>query len=210
MARDLQMAKLIFMGEKFPGRVYEFAIEKTTVGRGDHNTLTIHDASISHSHCEILVYGTEVIVRDLGSRNGTLVNGERVEAQQQRPLADGQMVRFGAVEARLELASIPDDSDTVTGLTAFHAYERLVRVPEEVKPAAPVSATPEEPSCSPRDDHTLILSRPPQAENPGSLSQPPASTVPKKSPGKARLVFIAAVIGLALAILFWLMLANAQ
>ena len=63
------MAKLIFLGEKFAGRVYEFAVEKTTVGRGDHNTLTIHHPSVSYSHCEILDYGTEVIVRDLGSSN---------------------------------------------------------------------------------------------------------------------------------------------
>ena len=95
------MAKLIFIGEKFVGRVYELAIEKTTVGRGDHNTLTIHDPSVSHSHCEILVYGTEVIVRDLGSSNGTVVDGRRLQDQQQHPLDDHQIVKFGAVEARL-------------------------------------------------------------------------------------------------------------
>jgi len=204
------MAKLIFIGEKFVGRVYELAIEKTTVGRGDHNTLTIHDASVSHSHCEILVYGTEVIVRDLGSRNGTLVNGERVEAQQQRPLADGQIVKFGAVEARLELASTPDDSDTVTGLTAFHAYERIVRVQEGVKPAAPVSATFEGQPLSAADDHTLLLSRPPPAEKSNPLASPPKSAVSDKSPGKLRLVFVVAVIGLGLAVLFWLILAKTR
>src|SRR6187399_172834 len=117
------MAKLLFLGEKFGGRVYEFAIEKTTVGRGDHSTLTIHDASVSHSHCEILVYGTEVIVRDLGSSNGTVVDGKRLHKEQQQPLDDGKVVKFGSVEARLDL-SVESDSDTVTGWTAMHSHVR--------------------------------------------------------------------------------------
>src|SRR3989442_1695378 len=57
------MTKLIFIDEKFGGRVYEFVVPETTVGRGDHNMLTIRDASVSLTHCEILAYGPEVIVR---------------------------------------------------------------------------------------------------------------------------------------------------
>ena len=96
------MAKLIFTGEKFKGRSYEFAVEKTTVGRGEHNTLTIPHPSVSETHCEILVNDAEVIVRDLGSRNGTVVNGERIR-NQQRQIKGGQSLKFGSVEARLEL-----------------------------------------------------------------------------------------------------------
>ena len=116
------MAKLIFIGDKFGDRVYEFSVDKTTVGRGDHNTLTIHDASVSHTHCEILVYGPEVIVRDLGSSNGTSVNGERLH-DQQRPLLSGQIVKFGSVEARLELEP-PTRGDTATDVTAVYSHAR--------------------------------------------------------------------------------------
>ena len=84
------MTKLIFIDEKFGGRVYEFVVPETTVGRGGHNTLTIRDASVSQTHCEILAYGPEVIVRDLGSSNGTFVNGERLH-NQQRQLKAGQV-----------------------------------------------------------------------------------------------------------------------
>ena len=41
---------------------------------------------------------------------GARVNGEPVEAQQQRPLANRQMAETGAVKARLDLASASDDS----------------------------------------------------------------------------------------------------
>jgi len=37
------MAKLIFNGQGFHGQVYELMLEKTTIGRGDQNTLVIRD-----------------------------------------------------------------------------------------------------------------------------------------------------------------------
>src|SRR2546428_13236852 len=86
----IHMAKLIFIDQRFAGRVYELVLEKTTVGRGDQNTLTIRDRSLSASHCEILTYGSEVIVRDLNSRNGTFVQGVRLNQQSQ--VKSGQTV----------------------------------------------------------------------------------------------------------------------
>ena len=93
------MAKLIFTDKNHAGRIYELTLEKTTVGRSDQNILVISDGSLSALHCEILVNGPEVIVRDLGSRNGTFVNGAKLQNHQAQ-LKSGQTVRFGAVEAR--------------------------------------------------------------------------------------------------------------
>src|SRR5437667_3049041 len=90
------MAKLIFIDKNFPGRTYELVLEKTTVGRGDHNTLVIRDPSLSATHCEILMNGDEIIVRDLDSSNGTFVNGTRLRSQSQAK--SGQTIRFGSVE----------------------------------------------------------------------------------------------------------------
>ena len=87
------MPKLIFTGEQFAGRVYELAVEKTTVGRGDHNTLVLRDNSVSQTHCEIIVNGPEVIIHDLNSANGTFVAGTRLNSQSQ--VLSGQLVRFG-------------------------------------------------------------------------------------------------------------------
>jgi predicted component of type VI protein secretion system len=132
------MARLVFTDTKFSGRVYEFALPKTTVGRGDHNTLAIHDPSVSQAHCEILVYGPEVIVRDLGSTNGTFVNGVRL-FNQQCQLKPGQTVRFGLVEARLELEP-PSVSDTAIAETAIFSHVRHVHEdPGENLRAGPVS-----------------------------------------------------------------------
>src|SRR5437899_11606033 len=104
------MAKLVFIDQNFSGRAYELILEKTSVGRGDQNTLVIRDSSLSATHCEILMYGSEIIVRDLDSRNGTFVDGIRLNKQSQ--VKSGQVVRFGSVEARLELDPAKDQTDT--------------------------------------------------------------------------------------------------
>lgn len=209
LAEGVGMAKLIFCGDKFGGRVYEFALEKTTVGRGDHNTLTIHDASVSHSHCEILVYGTEVIVRDLGSSNGTSVNGARFQ-NQQRPLLAGQIVKFGAVEARLELDSpAVGDTDTATGVTAVHSHARFLRSQQSApKPNAPVSLSPETGPTTTPSDHTLVLTQSSQATDHTTPVALNSDIAPRNTLRVVMPVLVVAAVSLGLALLCWLILTR--
>jgi pSer/pThr/pTyr-binding forkhead associated (FHA) protein len=155
------MAKLVFIGDKFGGRIYEFAVERNTVGRDANNTLSIPDSSVSQSHCEIFVYNEDVIVRDLGSSNGTFVNGERLH-KQQRPLKAGQVVKFGNVEARLEVAA-PASADTVTDMTAIHSFDRNREAPKPLGPTAVATSLATEP-VRPALDHTMLLSRVPESK----------------------------------------------
>jgi len=197
------MAKLVFIGEHFAGRVYELLVEKTTVGRANHNTLTIHDSSVSYSHAEVLVFGTEVIVRDLGSSNGTVVNGVRLQ-DQQRPLLAGQVVEFGSVMALLELES-PSTSDTATDVTAMHSYVRHLHDPPEAsKKSTPVSMTLDAGTPSATTDHTLMLPSPPHAEKMISSPTPDKANNPGTTSNKIVTVLIVTVVALALAVLLWL------
>ncbi|HEX5217965.1 MAG TPA: FHA domain-containing protein [Verrucomicrobiae bacterium] len=198
------MARLIFLGEKFAGRVYEFAIEKTTVGRGDHNTLTIQDASVSHSHCEILVYGTEVIVRDLGSSNGTVVDGKRLHKDQQHPLDHGQVVKFGAIEARLDLSVESADSETVTGWTAMHSHVR--HLDDKPKPATEVTARLEASPPSAAGDHTRLLSRPSQAVEPRRSEPVAGAEAPKPRRSNMQSVIVVTAIAIGAVVICWLIL----
>jgi len=77
--------------------------ERSTVGRLEDNNFQIPAPSVSSHHCEIQLKGSEVVVKDLDSTNGTFINGEQISEQ---ALQVGQTVRFGSVEARLE-ASAP-------------------------------------------------------------------------------------------------------
>jgi pSer/pThr/pTyr-binding forkhead associated (FHA) protein len=119
------MATLIFLSEKFRGRTYEIVTRRTTVGRGAMNTLCIADDSVSERHCEIYDNGGDLIIRDLASRNGTVVNGELIQ-DAQRPLAPGQIVKFGAIEARLELSQARGETDSVTDVTAVHFHASTI------------------------------------------------------------------------------------
>lgn len=97
------MARLVILSEGLTGKAHELAVEKTTVGRVDDNTFAIPDGSVSSHHCEILLKGTEVVVRDLNSTNGTFINGHQVTAE--APLKAGQILRLGQIEMRLEDAA---------------------------------------------------------------------------------------------------------
>lgn len=189
------MAKLVFIGEKFSGRIYEITAHRTTVGRADSNTLSLHDSSVSERHCEIYDNGADVIVRDLASRNGTSVNGELLR-DAQRPLAHGQIVKFGAVEARLEI-SWSSTSDANTDVTAIHFHAREVAQPHLPQPPAPpVTLDDGAPPAS--NDHTLVLPRP---ASPASV--PPAPSAPVEKPArKTKLIAILITLGIGLAI--WL------
>lgn len=196
------MARLIFTGTKFGGRIYEFTREKTTVGRGDQNTLAIHDPSVSQTHCEVLVYGSEVIVRDLGSSNGTFLNGERLH-NQQRPVRSGQIVKFGSVEALLEMEA-PRPDDTATAETAIFAHVRYMREQqhESKKPAVPSATFDSGPAANPAD-HTILLPQPPEASEahePEELRQAPNSRRPVNKITLA-LIFSAVVVGLTIIVL---------
>lgn len=147
------MAKLIFCSEKFAGRIYEIAAQRTTVGRGNANTLSIHDSSVSEHHCELYDNGEDLIVRDLGSRNGTVVNGKLLR-NAQAPLAHGQTVQFGSVAARLEIPHLTCNSETTTDVTAVHAH--VSKAAHKPAPKNPIAVLDD---GSPSENHTLLMSR---------------------------------------------------
>ncbi len=69
--------------------------EKTTIGRLADNSLQIDDASVSSRHAEIELENDDFHLHDLGSTNGSFVNGEQVT---DAVLHHGDEVRFGVVE----------------------------------------------------------------------------------------------------------------
>src|SRR5262249_27644651 len=93
------MAKLVLLSAGLTGRTHELKGEKTTVGRVEDNMFQLAEPSVSSHHCEILLRGNDVVVRDLNSTNGTFINGEKII---ESPLKPGQILRLGQIEMRLE------------------------------------------------------------------------------------------------------------
>lgn len=70
-----------------------------TVGRSRDAGIGLADPSVSRHHATITLVNGVPVVRDLGSRNGTFVNGERVQT---KSLQAGDVLRFGNTEMRVE------------------------------------------------------------------------------------------------------------
>ncbi|WP_165070623.1 FHA domain-containing protein [Paludisphaera rhizosphaerae] len=71
-----------------------------SVGRHDDCVIRIRSSQVSRRHCEIFEADDRLVVRDLGSSNGTFVNGLRVLGQQ--PLKPGDVITIGGVALRVD------------------------------------------------------------------------------------------------------------
>jgi hypothetical protein len=92
--------------EKSTGRCLELSSE-TTVGRSPKNVLQLALPHVSASHAAVRWSDDHWTVRDLGSRNGTWLDGQRLAVRQSRPLAISSTLGFGGTEGEWEVV---DDS----------------------------------------------------------------------------------------------------
>jgi pSer/pThr/pTyr-binding forkhead associated (FHA) protein len=93
------MAKLVILNQGMTGRAHELTVDRTTVGRVEDNTFHIPDASVSSHHCEVHLRGSDILIRDLNSTNGTFINNDKIAEAVLKP---GQTLRLGQVELKLE------------------------------------------------------------------------------------------------------------
>ncbi len=75
------------------------------IGRSKECHLRPSCEAISRRHCEIFVKGENVLVRDLGSKNGTFVNGERIETEDIAVLRAGDKIQIGPLRFEVVLDS---------------------------------------------------------------------------------------------------------
>jgi hypothetical protein len=95
---------------------------RNTIGRGRANDIQVEHPTISEAHCEIELLPEGAVVRDLGSTNGTFIDGEPVQVSVLKP---GQKLQLGEVEVLYE--------QTAAGT----ASEPEVAVPEPLSIAPP-------------------------------------------------------------------------
>lgn len=74
------------------------AADHVAIGSAPGNALVMSDPTVSRRHAEILRRKDRLFLSDLGTTNGTFVNGDRISAPVE--LRDGDLIRFGAVEYR--------------------------------------------------------------------------------------------------------------
>lgn len=123
-------------------RQFDLKPGPNSLGRGSANDITIEDGSVSTSHCQIILEGTQAIIQDLGSTNGTFLNNHPVTRAE---LPAGQVLLLGAVPAVFEAAGTPVTVRIVTHPTPIPA----ALAPVATNAAAPLATTGAAPVATP-------------------------------------------------------------
>lgn len=93
--RDSDHYKLVRMGDSFAGEEFTLSEMENTIGRTDENLILLSDPSISRHHAKIMREGDYYTAYDLGSSNGSSVNGKPLTTP--RMLKANDQVKFGNV-----------------------------------------------------------------------------------------------------------------
>ncbi|HGY89531.1 MAG TPA: FHA domain-containing protein [Planctomycetes bacterium] len=95
------MAELIVIDGPESGREFTLRADQT-LGRLQANDIPIHDAKMSRKNTRIFRQGKHWVIQDLGSKNGTWLNGESIEAER---LEDGDEIRVGETLFRFAISA---------------------------------------------------------------------------------------------------------
>jgi len=130
------------------GNVHSLRPGVNTVGRLNADVL-LSDPSVSRSHARIVVQDGAVTIEDVGSTNGTFVNGQKLTPHVPVPLVDGAEIAFGGTKLTLRMpGAAPAQSAAETTLAAsapvtqtltVTAEEDFAGVPEAEEEAAVVA-----------------------------------------------------------------------
>jgi pSer/pThr/pTyr-binding forkhead associated (FHA) protein len=98
--------QLIVVRGKPEGKVIPLAGSKFKIGRGETCHLRPNSEQVSREHAEFTIESNAVIVRDLGSRNGTLVNGKALTTEPCK-LKDRDLVQVGPLTFAVQILDAP-------------------------------------------------------------------------------------------------------
>jgi len=132
------LASLLFRSGDLRGRRIPIKVPVVNIGRGDYNDILISDPSVSTMHAKLQRREAVWVLTDLGSTNGTFVEGERLTGEQ--PLTPGATIRFGEVSALFEPL---DDDVPATTAAGTRVMDRVDSASTPPRGPAPVpGATP--------------------------------------------------------------------
>jgi pSer/pThr/pTyr-binding forkhead associated (FHA) protein len=93
------VTKLVVASGKSAGRAIAVKRNRLLIGRAEECDIRPLSEDVSRRHCAVIVGPAAVWVEDLGSRNGTFVDGSRITGKVQ--VADGAMIRVGSLELKV-------------------------------------------------------------------------------------------------------------
>ena len=115
---DTRFGKLVLLNPNGPEQEFELAKSSVSLGRGTTNDITLNDVRVSRSHCRLDFTSGGVTLVDLGSSNGTRLNGNRIE---RATLVPGDTISLGSQQ----LKYLVEDPSEDMGLTAIDTQSQL-------------------------------------------------------------------------------------
>ncbi len=129
-----------------PGKVYPLEQAELTIGRDTSNAITINDAEVSRKHAKLTLRGSEYVIEDLGSTNGTFISGQRLSGPY--TLRPGDLVSLGEnIVLMFEAVSDPN-ATMIASRKAARAAAAAVPPPPPAPVAAPAPAPAPTPAYS--------------------------------------------------------------
>lgn len=116
---------------KEAGREFTFEQGEVLIGRTEECDVVLYDPGISRRHCRFFAEAGTYFVEDMGSSNGTQVNGTPVKRQE---LVDGDSVNLGGVVFSFTTVADEDPITDGAGNSSLDASTRIVASAEMVKP----------------------------------------------------------------------------
>jgi hypothetical protein len=122
--------QLVMRSGPTPGVTYPLEGDQLTIGRDSSNGVAINDAEISRKHARLTFQGGKYVIEDLGSTNGTFVNGQRLSGP--FVLKGGDVISFGE-----QIVLMYDVMSGDPGATIASSRRSSARVPAPVAPPPP-------------------------------------------------------------------------
>ncbi len=125
--------QLVMHAGPTPGKTFPLEGDVLTIGREAGNAVTINDAEVSRKHSQFVLQGGKYVLTDLGSTNGTFVNGQRITGQ--HVLQPGDTISLGEqISLLYEAVVAVDPNATMVSPAAAR--------PAAARPAARQAAAP--------------------------------------------------------------------
>src|SRR5438045_4124068 len=122
-----------------------------SIGRQSNCAIPLKDSTLSRLHCEVILAGTVATVVDKGSRNGTLLNGKKIEAQVLQP---GDKIQIGATTLWYEKRNVAAEAPKTTavapsGAASAPSTRRAAPPPQTDSARKPMTAAVRPPPSAP-------------------------------------------------------------
>jgi hypothetical protein len=129
-----QSFQLIMRSGPNPGKAFDLTKNEIFIGRDISNDVVISDAEVSRKHARVSLHAGGYVLEDLGSTNGTFVNGQRLMGP--HALRPGESIMFGE-NVSLSFEAVSDENAT------------LQSAPPVPPPAPPPIRRPAPPAAQP-------------------------------------------------------------